>query len=175
MINKIKSIKLKTILKFALWFIITWFAIEGVEHLLGIDEVEVTGAGLLMFVIIYGFKFHIWCCVAPFMVGMYKCKHKKCHHEHCEQPKEFVPSDELLGWFQQEFEIIFKYYEPNINYIGTGYHVKIRRPASGNKKNFNDYLLNQSSIFKYMELVTYWTDGNNVTFTTKFIKPGNTH
>ena len=40
--------------------------------------------GWLGLMILYGFKFHIFCCLLPALFASYKCRHKKCKHEHCE-------------------------------------------------------------------------------------------
>ena len=88
MISKIKKVSIKSILKFLFWFCITYLVIEGIEIL--IDKyfhLELrpltTWAGLIIGTIIYGFKFHLFCCLFPFLYATYKCKHKECKHDHC--------------------------------------------------------------------------------------------
>lgn len=41
--------------------------------------------GWIAFMLIYGFKFHIFCCILPFLYTTYKCVgHKRiCKHKHC--------------------------------------------------------------------------------------------
>lgn len=41
--------------------------------------------GWVAFILIYGFKYHIFCCLLPALYSTYKCKHKtKCNHKHCD-------------------------------------------------------------------------------------------
>ena len=172
-----KKITWKTVKKFIMAAGMFYAAMELFEWLLNhffhinVDTDLGNGVGWLLFVVIWGFKFHIWCCVAPVVYATFKCRHKKCHHDHCHTEQEvIVPDQEFLDHCKWELDFIFKYKEPTITFTGLGYHIRITRPASGNKQQFIDYLHNQSNIFKNMEIVTYWTDGKTVIFTTKFIR-----
>lgn len=40
--------------------------------------------GWIGFILIYGFKYHIFCCLIPAIWAGYKCKHKDCKHDYCE-------------------------------------------------------------------------------------------
>jgi hypothetical protein len=77
----------KGIIKFIIIFILTFFLIEGIEfgieHLFNIDLHELKW-GWAGFIIVYGFKYHIFCCLIPAIWAGYKCRHKKCEHEYCE-------------------------------------------------------------------------------------------
>jgi hypothetical protein len=64
--------KLKPIIRFFFIAVISFFVFEVIEHL------------LLDIFNIYGFKFHILCCVVPMIWAAYKCKHS-CDHDHCEK------------------------------------------------------------------------------------------
>ena len=39
----------------------------------------------LALLVIYGFKFHIFCCLIPLIITSYKCRHKKCNHKQCKK------------------------------------------------------------------------------------------
>lgn len=75
--------------KFILTFIISFIIFYVIEHLvsylfnINIDNLELGWLGWLGFIILYGFKFHIFCCLIPLIFTSYKCRHKKCKHEHC--------------------------------------------------------------------------------------------
>jgi hypothetical protein len=72
--------------KFIVVFIISFAAIEVVEYLLKYFlnfEIEGLRWGTLGVIIIWGFKFHIFCCLLPAIWASYKCRHKKCEHNHC--------------------------------------------------------------------------------------------
>jgi hypothetical protein len=75
----------KSIIKFILVFIVSFLIFEGIEmlisHFFNIDLQMKWG--WIGFIIFYGFKFHIFCCLIPALWAGYKCRHKKCHHEHC--------------------------------------------------------------------------------------------
>ena len=75
--------------KFLITFVLSFIAFYLLEHLVSyvfdidIDNLEVGWLGWLGFIILYGFKFHIFCCLIPLLFTTYKCRHKKCEHEHC--------------------------------------------------------------------------------------------
>ncbi len=75
--------------KFLITFVLSFIAFYLLEHLVSyvfdidIDNLEVGWLGWLGFIILYGFKFHIFCCLIPLLFTTYKCRHKKCKHEHC--------------------------------------------------------------------------------------------
>lgn len=78
---------MKALLKFITWFILSFGIIEIIEYIIDIyfsvDIYQLKFAWLL-FIFIYGFKFHIICCLLPFIIASYKCKkHNKCKHKHC--------------------------------------------------------------------------------------------
>ena len=78
----------KEIIKFIMIFIISFILFESIEiifnHFFKI-KIPMT-LGWIGFVILYGFKFHIFCCLIPAIWAGYKCRHKKCKHEHCGKP-----------------------------------------------------------------------------------------
>ncbi len=75
--------------KFFITFVISFIVFYLIEHGISIlfdidiDNLEVGWLGWLGFIILYGFKFHIFCCLIPLLFTTYKCRHKKCEHEHC--------------------------------------------------------------------------------------------
>jgi len=77
----------KGIIKFIIIFILTFFLMEGIElgieYFFNIDLHELKW-GWVGFIIVYGFKYHIFCCLIPAIWAGYKCRHKKCEHEYCE-------------------------------------------------------------------------------------------
>ncbi len=77
----------KFLLKFAVTFVISFIVIEIIEHLVeysfGIDLHSIPVIGWLGYLILYGFKYHILCCLLPAIYTGYVCSHKKCNHEHC--------------------------------------------------------------------------------------------
>jgi hypothetical protein len=77
----------KSIIKFITIFILTFLLMEGVEftieNLFNIDLSELKW-GWIGFIIVYSFKYHIFCCLIPALWAGYKCRHKNCEHEHCE-------------------------------------------------------------------------------------------
>lgn len=80
----------KSIIKFIYIFIISFLVMEGIEFLIeNIFNIRINELkyGWLAFIIIYGFKFHIFCCLLPAVFASYKCRHKKCEHEHCKKIK----------------------------------------------------------------------------------------
>jgi hypothetical protein len=79
--------KRKSIIKFIIIFILSFIVMEGIERLLeNIFHIDLNNLkwGWLGLMILYGFKFHIFCCLLPAIFASYKCRHKKCKHEHCE-------------------------------------------------------------------------------------------
>ena len=87
MVVDIKSIRIKSILKFIGWFLLTYLIIELCEYIINCIfhiDIKATKGGMLLFIVIYGFKYHIICCVIPFLAASYKCRHKKCKHKHCD-------------------------------------------------------------------------------------------
>ena len=79
--------KNKSIIKFMIIFILSFIIMEGIEMLLeNIFHINIVNIkwGWLGLMILYGFKFHIFCCLLPAIFASYKCRHKKCKHEHCE-------------------------------------------------------------------------------------------
>jgi len=49
------------------------------------DNLNLGWLGWLGLMIVYGFKYHILCCLLPLLYTSYVCSHKKCKHEHCEK------------------------------------------------------------------------------------------
>lgn len=78
------------IIKFVTTFIISFVVFYLFEKFLSVafnidmDNLQLGWLGWLGWVIVYGFKSHIICCVLPFLFSAYKCRHKKCEHEHCD-------------------------------------------------------------------------------------------
>ena len=82
----ISTEKLNAVFKFTKIFIISYIVMEMIECIVTYYcnvDLHAMKYGFFMFMIIYGFKFHIFCCLFPFLFAAYKCKHKKCKHEHC--------------------------------------------------------------------------------------------
>lgn len=79
----------KFIITFIVSFIVFYLIEYSLHRFLGIDldTLELSWLGWLGFIIAYGFKFHIFCCLIPLIFTSYKCRHKKCEHEHCKNHK----------------------------------------------------------------------------------------
>jgi len=82
---------MRNIVKFIIIFIISFLITELSEYLLdvyfGIDFKFLTW-GWLGLMLMYGFKYHIICCLVPAIWAGYKCRHKKCEHEYCHGEKK---------------------------------------------------------------------------------------
>jgi len=79
--------KNKTVIRFLIIFVISFFIMEGIElSIEKIFNINLHGLkwGWIGFIIIYGFKYHVFCCLLPAIWAGYKCRHKKCKHEYCE-------------------------------------------------------------------------------------------
>ena len=78
----------KSIFKFLIIFILSFISLELIEYLVSLYfnlRLDSLKWGWLAFIILYGFKYHIFCCLLPTIWASYKCRHKhKCNHEHCE-------------------------------------------------------------------------------------------
>jgi len=78
----------KLVLRFLYFFIISLIFFQIIEwslhHFIGLDlhNLEFGWIGLI---IIYGFKYHIFCCLIPAIWAGWKCRHKSCQHEHCKK------------------------------------------------------------------------------------------
>ncbi len=76
---------MKNILKFFLLFVFSFLLTEVFEYCLeeffGIDFRFLTW-GWFGLMLMYGFKYHIVCCLIPAIWAGYKCKHKSCEHEY---------------------------------------------------------------------------------------------
>lgn len=76
--------------KFLITFLLSLIGFYILETLISIlfgidmDNLDLGWLGWLGFVIVYGFKTHIICCVLPFLFTTYKCRHTKCEHKHCD-------------------------------------------------------------------------------------------
>lgn len=90
MISKIKSNWVKnkkSIIKFLIIFLISYFVMEIVEYSLNYFfnfNLHNLKWGWLILIVIYGFKYHIFCCLFPALFASYKCRHKSCSHNHCD-------------------------------------------------------------------------------------------
>ena len=88
MISTIKNIisTRKSIFRFLYFFILSFIFFQVIEmsihHFFGIDLHNLK-FGWIGLVIVYGFKYHIFCCILPAIWAGYKCRHKNCKHEHC--------------------------------------------------------------------------------------------
>lgn len=77
----------KPLTRFLIVFAISFVAIELVELLIkklfniDLHELKWGWAGIT---IIYGFKYHILCCLLPSIWAAYKCSHKDCKHDYCD-------------------------------------------------------------------------------------------
>lgn len=81
----------KNIIKFVAIFILSFIAIEIIESIiLSYYNINLHALewGWLGFIIIYGLKFHIFCCIIPAIWVSYKCRHKKCKHDYCDKDKK---------------------------------------------------------------------------------------
>jgi len=88
MVATIKNIfkNKKSILRFLYFFTISFIFFQLVEmslhHMFGVDLHNLKW-GWIGLVVVYGFKYHIFCCLLPAIWAGYKCRHKNCKHEHC--------------------------------------------------------------------------------------------
>lgn len=82
-----KKLYLKKFLRIFLLSLIGFYILETlISILFGIDmdNLDLGWLGWLGFVIVYGFKTHIICCVLPLLFSTYKCRHRKCDHKYCD-------------------------------------------------------------------------------------------
>jgi len=80
----------KDIIKFLLIFVLSFAITEIAEHILNQYfwfNFEMMSWGWFGFIIFYGFKYHIVCCLFPAIWAGYKCRHKSCEHEYCHDKK----------------------------------------------------------------------------------------
>ena len=79
----------KFIIIFIVSFIIFYILEQVISYIFNIDldTLELGWLGWLGFIIAYGFKYHIFCCLIPLIYTSYKCRHKKCEHDHCNSEK----------------------------------------------------------------------------------------
>jgi len=79
----------KFLIKFSVTFIISFIVVQLLEHAIeyyfGINLHDIPVYGWLGGIIIYGFKYHIICCLIPAIYTGYVCRHKKCDHEQCKK------------------------------------------------------------------------------------------
>ena len=71
-------------------FLISFLIMEGIEH--GLQyffnfDIHMWKYGWLGLIVVYGFKYHILCCLLPAIWATYKCRHKKCEHDYCDNHK----------------------------------------------------------------------------------------
>lgn len=77
--------------KFIIVFIATFIGFHLLEELISyyfgisMDNLNLGWLGWLGFIIMYGFKLHIFCCLLPLLFTTYKCRHKGCDHEQCKK------------------------------------------------------------------------------------------
>jgi hypothetical protein len=80
--------RLGQLLKFVSVAVISFLITEIFEHFL-LKHIHFgwlnLKMGWLVMVILYGFKYHVICCLLPIFWIAYKCRHKKCKHPHCEK------------------------------------------------------------------------------------------
>jgi biotin transporter BioY len=85
-----KNLRFKSFLRFMKVFIISLVIMEILEHsfeyFFGIPDLVQFEWGWLAFIVVYGLKFHVFCCIIPAVWTTYRCRHKKnkCNHEHCD-------------------------------------------------------------------------------------------
>lgn len=83
----------KSLIKFFKVFVFSLILFEvfelGMEYIFNIDfhNLNFGWLGWLGFIIFYGFKYHILCCLIPAIWAGYKCKHEGCEHDHCSTEK----------------------------------------------------------------------------------------
>jgi hypothetical protein len=79
--------------EFLLTAVVTYFLFEGIESLLhSLFDIDLhhllSFGGSFGFIVLYGFKFHILCCIIPTVIATVSClregKHKctDCHDQH---------------------------------------------------------------------------------------------
>jgi len=85
-----KPSKVKMVIRFLIFFAISFLLIEGIEHILHeVFDIHMNGWfswGGLGVIILFGFKFHMICCVIPSIIAAILCikkRHKHCDHDHC--------------------------------------------------------------------------------------------
>lgn len=80
----------KQIFRFIWIFVLTFILMEvlehSIEHIFKIDLHNLEW-GWLGFLIVYGFKYHIFCCLIPALWAGYKCRHTGCEHDYCGDEK----------------------------------------------------------------------------------------
>jgi hypothetical protein len=81
--------KFRFIWNFIKVFIISFVIMETIEYLINKYfniNLHQLKWGWLGFIIFYGFKYHVLCCIIPAIYSSYKCKHKnKCKHDYCHE------------------------------------------------------------------------------------------
>jgi len=84
-----KFLNKKFLTKFAITFVVSFIVVQIletiIEHYFGVNLHDIPVFGWLGAMVIYGFKFHIICCVLPALYTGYVCRHDKCEHEHCKK------------------------------------------------------------------------------------------
>jgi len=81
----------KVILKFILIFLISFIVTELAEYILNQYfwfDFRMMTLGWFGVMVLYGFKYHIICCFVPAIWAGYKCRHKSCEHEYCNEEKK---------------------------------------------------------------------------------------
>lgn len=83
--NNKKTYMKKFIITFILSFIVFYLLEHSISYFFNInlDTLNFGWLGWFGFIFVYGFKYHIFCCLIPLIYTSYKCRHKKCGHEHC--------------------------------------------------------------------------------------------
>ena len=83
---KNKKIVLRFLYFFVLSFIFFQIIEKSLEYFFHLDLHNMEW-GWLGLTIVYGFKYHIFCCLIPALWAGWKCRHKNCKHEQCDNTK----------------------------------------------------------------------------------------
>jgi hypothetical protein len=85
------KVKIKTIIEILRVFLVSYILFALFEFIMlkifniNFDKLEYGWLGYFGILLIYGFKYHIICCLIPLIYTTYVCRHKKCGHEHCKK------------------------------------------------------------------------------------------
>ena len=87
---------MKKVLNFIFILLVSFLALEGLEHFLelrfGIDLRHLLSFGGIGTIALIGFKFHIFCCALPMLISTIICirkRHTHCEHDHKGQHDSF--------------------------------------------------------------------------------------
>lgn len=83
--NNKKTYMKKFIITFIVSFIVFYLLEHSISYIFNINlhTLNFGWLGWFGFIFVYGLKYHVLCCLIPLLITSYKCRHKKCGHEHC--------------------------------------------------------------------------------------------